>query len=219
MRKTMTGLAAFVAVMTVSAAAPAMACGYSSCASSCGGGLLQAFANPCGGGYAYGGGYGAGYGAGYGYAGYGAGYNYGSYAGNAYSNYDRLPSPQYYYVNQGPTYTGPGAYAPIPTYQERAVSGWSAYSQPYYRGYTGGRYANPSHHYYDGATETGPVVYRYAPRRFYHGTRPAYRPTVRYSYAPRVVYAQRPVYAPAVRYHAPRPHFHRHHAPILRRYN
>lgn len=200
MRKTMTGLAAFVAVMTVSAA-PAMACGYSSCATSCGGGLLQAFANPCGG-YAYGGGYG--------YAGYG------SYAGNAYSYYDRLPSPQYYYVNQGPTYTGPGAYAPIATYQERAVSGWSAYSQPYYRGYTGGPYANPGHHYYDGARATGPVVYRYTPRRHYHGS---YRPVVRYA-APRVIYAQRPAYhAPRHRYHAPRPHYHRHHAPVLRRYN
>ena len=25
---------------------------------------------------------------------------------------------QYYYVNQGPTYTGPGNFAPYPTYQE-----------------------------------------------------------------------------------------------------
>ncbi|OQW57874.1 MAG: hypothetical protein A4S14_08385 [Proteobacteria bacterium SG_bin9] len=203
MRKTMTGLAAAVAVMTVTAV-PAMACGYSACASSCGGGLFQAFANPCGG-YAYGG---------YGYGSYGGGYSY--------SNYDRLPSPQYYYVNQGPTYTGPGAFAPIPTYQERAVSGSSAYSQPYYHGYTGGPYANPSHHYYDGARVSGPVVYRFKPRRHYHGLyRPAYRygyrPVVRYA-QPRVVYARPAYHAP--RYHvAPRVHHHRHHAPVLRRYN
>ena len=32
----------------------------------------------------------------------------------------RLPDPeqQYYYVNQGPTYTGPGNWAPRPVYQE-----------------------------------------------------------------------------------------------------
>jgi hypothetical protein len=37
---------------------------------------------------------------------------------------------QYYYVNQGPTYTGPGNFAPYPTYQESAVSGWDA---PHFR--------------------------------------------------------------------------------------
>jgi len=216
MRKTMTGLAAAVAVLTVSAV-PAMACGYSSCASSCGGGLFQAIANPCGG-YAYG----------------GYGYGYGSYAGGySYSNYARLPSPQYYYVNQGPTYTGPGAFAPIPTYQERAVSGSDAYSRPYYHGYTGGPYANPSHHYYDGAQVSGPVVYRYKPRRHYHGMRPAYRygyrPALRYAqprvaYAPRVIYSRPSYHAPRYRV-APRAHYHRHHhhhrhhAPVLRRYN
>jgi hypothetical protein len=47
----------------------------------------------------------------------------------------RLPDPalqyhsapvrhQYYYVNQGPTYAGPGAFAPYPTYEEGAVAGW-----------------------------------------------------------------------------------------------
>jgi hypothetical protein len=34
---------------------------------------------------------------------------------------------QYYYVNQGPTYTGPGNWAPAPTYQEGGV-----YQRPYY---------------------------------------------------------------------------------------
>ena len=31
--------------------------------------------------------------------------------------------PQYYYVNQGPTYTGPGMFAPAVSYQQRAVVG------------------------------------------------------------------------------------------------
>jgi hypothetical protein len=74
---------------------------------------------------------------------------------------------QYYYVNQGPTYTGPGNWAPYPTYQEGAVSGWDAYHRhPYHYGYDGGRYAE------------GPVVYRY------HGHH--WRPhTYRYGYTHR----------------------------------
>ncbi len=43
--------------------------------------------------------------------------------------------PQYYYVNQGPTYTGPGDVALAPTYQgARRVNGWYVYSRPYYYG-------------------------------------------------------------------------------------
>ncbi len=34
-----------------------------------------------------------------------------------------MASPQYYYVDQGPTYTGPGDFAPYPAYQEGGVSG------------------------------------------------------------------------------------------------
>ncbi len=52
--------------------------------------------------------------------------------------YERLPDPEqqyhhayrgprYYYVNQGPTFSGPGDFAPLPVYQESAVSGWDAY--------------------------------------------------------------------------------------------
>jgi hypothetical protein len=60
--------------------------------------------------------------------------------------YERLPDPEqqyhhayrgpkYYYVNQGPTFTGPGDIAPLPTYQESTVvSGREAYRRPYYRG-------------------------------------------------------------------------------------
>ena len=36
------------------------------------------------------------------------------------------PVHQYYYVNQGPTYSGPGNFAPYPTYQESAL-GWDTY--------------------------------------------------------------------------------------------
>ena len=51
--------------------------------------------------------------------------------------FERLPDPvqQYYYVNQGPTYTGPGNFAPYPTYQEGGVSGWGAYRHARYYGH------------------------------------------------------------------------------------
>jgi hypothetical protein len=97
MRQAISGLVAALAVMTVSAA-PAMACGYGLFVSSC----EQAYVpvptySPC-------------------------------YSGCAGWARERLPDPerQYYYVNQGPTYTGPGNFAPYPIYQERALSGWSA---------------------------------------------------------------------------------------------
>ena len=81
--------------------------------------------------------------------GYGPGYGF--------AGYEHLPSPtQYYYVNQGPAFTGPGNFAPVPTYQESAVAGWNAYSRPYYYPYDGGRYAHAMHHYYDGAPAAGP---------------------------------------------------------------
>src|ERR1700760_3822254 len=37
--------------------------------------------------------------------------------------YERLaePTTQYYYVNQGPTYSGPGAFAPQGAYEEEAI--------------------------------------------------------------------------------------------------
>ena len=104
MRQTISGLVAVIAVVTASAA-PAMACG---------GGLFEgSYASPCA----------------------------QTYLAPTYSACDtgcggwaheRLPDPvhQYYYVNQGPTYSGPGNFAPYPTYQESAVSGWDA---PHFR--------------------------------------------------------------------------------------
>ena len=214
MRQYLFGLAAAMAVATVSA--PAMAnCGgcapavsYSSCAQ----------VNPCGG-----------YGGGWGYARLAPPVQY--YA----------VQPQYYYVNQGPTYTGPGMFAPVASYQQRAVSGWSGYGQGYH-GYNGGPYANPSHHHYHGMPAvTTPTVYSY--RRAYrssmrYGYTRHYAP--RHSYAPRVYSAPRYDYAPRVyrvpRVWAPRPNVrygYRHMAPrysvaphqyhprqrVLRRYN
>ena len=178
-----------VTAAAVMAAAPAMACGY---------------VNPC-----------ASYVApvasyGYGYGGCGTGCGWAT---------QRLADPvqQYYYVNQGPAYSGPGSWAPLPTYQESAVSGWGAYgSRPYYYGYNGGPYANPANHYYDGVGIEGPRVYGYRGYRAYRPYRAyrayqgyrAYRPwrprvshyhqprmSHRYGYAPSRAYSQR--YAPA----------------------
>jgi hypothetical protein len=192
MRQMISGLVA-AAAMVAASAAPAMACG----------GLFtggcspcQSYASPCG------------------YYGYG---------------YDRLPSTaryqaptQYYYVNQGPTFSGPGLLAPVPTYQESAVAGWGAYSRPYYYPYDGGRYANPMHHYYDGARVTGPVVYSYRWHRHYrrwHHPRPSYgmhHHSVRYGYAPRH-YSQR-FATPRVIYGSQHYH-HGHHHSARHRYH
>src|SRR5947199_9425761 len=112
MRQMISGLVAAAAVMTVGVA-PASACGGlfgggllgGGCGSPCG----QAYVSPCATyaqayapAFTYTGGYGGCGGCGGGLA------------------YERLPelSPQYYHVNQGPVYSGPGNYAPPPTYQE-----------------------------------------------------------------------------------------------------
>ena len=168
MRQTIAAAAAVLA-LTVTAA-PAMAC-YNSCA--------QGFNFGVTGGY---------------------GYDYGT-TSYAHSHREHLPDPtgpwsyygpQYYYVNQGPIYTGPGNVAPVPTYQERAVSGWYAYSQPYYYGYTGGPYGNATSHYYDGVRIQRPGIYsRRALQRAYRYHRAVY-------HTPRAV---RP---------GPRPHPHHH---------
>lgn len=82
---------------------------------------------------------------------------------------ERLPDPvhQYYYVNQGPTYTGPGNWAPRPVYQETSVS----YGRPYYDGYR----ARPHYGYRYSVRPS--VRYGYAPRMGYgprHGYMPRY---------------------------------------------
>jgi hypothetical protein len=106
MRRLIPGMVAAVAVM---AASPTMACGYSSC-SPCATGYVSACAQtyvaPV--------------------ASYG--YGYGCNTGCGWAT-ERLPDPvqQYYYVNQGPTYTGPGNWAPVPTYQEGGVYRYGGY--------------------------------------------------------------------------------------------
>jgi hypothetical protein len=191
--------AAFAVVAASAAAAPAMA----------GGGDYAGGCSPCGGGYAT-----------YNYAGTGYGY----------AGYEALPDPtpvtrQYYYADQGPTYSGPGQFAPAPTYQETAI-GWRGYPR-----YDGGPYANPYNHFsytanYGYRQETaGPVVF--TPRASYYG-RPNYRygysvrPRVRYGYAQRSHYGHR--YAqPRVIYgsrhgHAPRHGYHQQQRPLRRAY-
>lgn len=125
-------------------AAPAVACGGHGC-------TPCAYAAPCGVVYS-----------GYGYH---------------YVDYERLPTiavprwhavPQYYYVDQGPTYAGPGAFAPLPAYRQRAVRSRYSYGYSYgdgYGVYRGGPYANAMHHYYAGAPAWhGPAIVRYRPR-------------------------------------------------------
>ncbi|MGB8400411.1 hypothetical protein [Bradyrhizobium sp.] len=146
-------ISAMVAAVAVMAAAPAMACGDRSCAEPQG----DVAPAPT-----------------YGYSSCssGCGSAHGRLADPARQYHADHPVQRYYYVNQGPTYTGPGNWVPVPTYQESAVSGWNAYSRPYYYGYNGGPYANAANHYYDGAGIEGPAVYTYRPHRHYRPWRP-----------------------------------------------
>jgi hypothetical protein len=113
MRQTISGVVAAIAVLTASAA-PAMACGLFGSCWSCGSCWTpQVYVSPA---------------PVYGYS--GCNFGCGGWA------YERLPDPlhQYYYVNQGPTYSGPGNFAPYPTYEEGALPGWRAYRhRPHYR--------------------------------------------------------------------------------------
>jgi hypothetical protein len=167
MRQTILGLAAAVAVVTASAV-PAMACGgglFTSC-SPCGGYVSpcaqpEVYVAPVAPTYSYGGCYSCGW------------------------AHERLPDPveqyqtydspvhQYYYADQGPTFSGPGNYAPYPTYRES--EGPAVYGYPYphhhhwhhrYHGYHYGHAAHYSYH----ATHYAPEPYYYGHhvlRRYY----------------------------------------------------
>ena len=153
MRHLISGVVAAVAVF---AAAPAMACGYSSCYSPCS-------YSSCGN---------------YGYVApvaaysYSYGYGYGSGCGTGCGGWatQRLADPvqQYYFVNQGPTYSGPGSYAPVPTYSEggsyavRPYYGYRAY-RPYRRvyGYGYRPYRSAYRHGYAHRHYGYPVLRRY----------------------------------------------------------
>jgi hypothetical protein len=114
MRQMISGLVAAIAVVTASAV-PAMACGgglFGSSCSPCG----QAYVSPCAQPQVY--------------VSPAPTYEYsGCNTGCGGWAHERLPDPvqQYYYVNQGPTYTGPGNFAPYPTYQEGGY-----HHRPYY---------------------------------------------------------------------------------------
>jgi hypothetical protein len=71
--------------------------------------------------------------------------------------YEVAPAPvhQYYYVDQGPTYTGPGNFAPYRIYRE---GGWNEYRHHSY-GYG-------THHYRPWHAHTG-YRYGYAPHHVY----------------------------------------------------
>jgi len=182
-------VAAFAVVTATAGAAPAMACGGGLFASTGCSPCGQAYVSPCG---------------------YGTGY-------------ERLPDPtpvtrQYYYANQGPTFSGPGMFAPVPTYQETAI-GWRGYGNGYgygygggygygyRRGYDGGPYANPVNYSY-GPAYRGPAITSY-PSRSHYRARPSYRygysmqPRTRYGYAQRS-YVSRTGYHQAHRYGAPK---------------
>ena len=160
MRQMISGLVAAAAVMFVGAV-PAMACGFNPCQPVA---PVYSGCNTGCGGYGYGAGYG----------------------------YERLaePTSQYYYVNQGPTYTGPGAFAPTPTYQEDAVVAPANYGSGY--GYRAAAYHHRPY---------------YRPYRYGYGPRYGYLPRTHYGYGPRYGYAHR--YAPAPYYGGHR---------VLRRY-
>jgi hypothetical protein len=213
MRQTISGLVAAIAVVAASAV-PAMACG--------GGGLFQSY-SPCEQPQVY------------------------VSPAPTYSGCDtgcgwakeRLPDPvhQYYYADQGPSYDGPGNFAPLPTYQESAVSGWGAYRHhPYHYGYDGGRYANATNHYYDGAGIEGPALYSYrshphfrpwrAHTGYYHAPHMGYHSGYRYGYVPHHYaphfYGSHRFYGhPNMRYGAPMGmphHYYGYREHVLRRY-
>ncbi len=127
MRSMLSGLIAAMAVVGLGAA-PAMACGGGLVAagcSSCG----QAWVSPCG----------------------QAAWAYRNY--DAYTYHQRLTDPdalfapsasRYFYVNQGPTFTGPGMWAPVQVYREGAVT----VRRGYKRGYRYGRHHAHRHHHH-----------------------------------------------------------------------
>jgi hypothetical protein len=179
MRQTISGLIAAVAVMTAGVA-PAMACGgglFQSSCSPCG----QAYVEPCAQSYV----------AAPVYSGCNTGCGTASYERLSDPDEQHYPEQQYYYVNQGPTYSGPGNFAPYPTYQEGGY-----HHRPYHYGYA-------TNHYYGGAGVEG---YGYPTHRHWgsHSYRYGY---VHRSYAPR--YSQ---------YYGLHPHHFGYREHVLRRY-
>jgi hypothetical protein len=126
MRRIISGVVAAIALMAATAG-PASACGYGGCYP-----------------YIY---------SGYAYGGCGAcgGWYFNRLADPETQYHAAEPPRQYYYADQGPTYTGPDAFAPYyPFYPEGAVASWDAYRhRPYYGGYHWRHHYvfHPHHHY------------------------------------------------------------------------
>lgn len=181
MRQTILGLAA-VAGLAIAGTAPASACGFDPCGQSYAPAYSYSYQAPA---------------PTYSYPAPAPAYSYESPAysgcGACGGSYERLvePTTQYYYVNQGPTYSGPGAFAPYPTYREAAVPVYpSAYRRPYSYGYGARHYGTP---YYAGAGVAGPAVYGYHRVHRSYYARPSYgegygyhhpHHVARYGYAP-----------------------------------
>jgi hypothetical protein len=171
MRQTITGLVAAIAVVAASAA-PALACG--------GDGLFQGGCLPCGQVYlspcapAY----------------VPPPVVSGCNSGCGGWGYERLPDPvqqyheaepmhQYYYADQGPTYTGPGDFAPRPVYREGGVYGWHAYHHhAHYYGYHD--YPHFHHHGFYRMREHHSIRYGYAPHHPRYGQYGRHEPLRRY---------------------------------------
>ncbi len=143
MRQTLTGMVAAIGLMTVGAA-PAMACGWGGCCGTyapCAQTYVPAYTYAPAYAYSYSG---CGTCGGWGYYG---GWGYEHLAAPSTQYYPNYPITQYYYVNQGPTYTGPGAFAPYPTYEEGALP---VYHYRWHHRYHAHHYAYHFGRYYQG---------------------------------------------------------------------
>jgi len=125
MRQTVSGFLAAIAIM-IASAVPASACGG---CWGCG------YASPCAPAYVQ------------------------PYGGCCAAAYERLPDPEvqyhsapaamprYYYVNQGPTYSGPGDFAPYRVYREGGATGWTYHHRRHHHWHRYG-YRPVLHSYY-----------------------------------------------------------------------
>ena len=102
--------------------------------------------------------------------------------------HERLAEPeqQYYYVNQGPTYSGPGDFAPHPAYQEDGVYDHYRYHSHYSRPWHAhtGYWRHPAMHYgyeHRGYEHRGYEHHGYEHRGYeHHGYAPNH--SMRYGY-------------------------------------
>ena len=139
MRQTIKGMVAAFAVMTAGCA-PAMACGFGGCSPCAAVSSCESYASA----YSYAPAYN------YSYSGYSGCGSCGIGWGGTGWGYERLaePTTQYYYVNQGPTYSGPGSFAPVPEYEESAIPAYTGYHRRYHHRWHYGYHHWPRHYGY-----------------------------------------------------------------------